>query len=410
MIEASLATGRVRRESLGRPNSGLLQVESAIFAERQLAIRLERQLADEQRLSALLRSEIEARERLLETRHHELQSNRPTEGDLTPSLELLHQRQLQSERDHALRRTEELETEIRDIAMQVEMLRDERNSLVPRRHEPLIRADSHRDTTSSTARTSALPTTPAQHDHDEQSRRDERIQMLDENRRIRAQRLQDLERQSRRAESRLELATLQNDIEHTRARTRALADGRTETTASTLSLVNRQLPTPSPTSASTGSPVSHGGIGPEARSLLDSFDNIPSLSPNALRRQRTRQPTQAELSSASRNRVTIPRISELATTSTNSGSSLPTAMRIPDNDLRIARLMLARNSADGNGNWTPASAHRYFAGGPGGLFRFVPGGLGAARGTGSAPGLEDIIRDGGVGTAGIGWSPDGRKL
>ncbi|KAK5092431.1 hypothetical protein LTR70_005533 [Exophiala xenobiotica] len=361
VIEASLVARRNPASPSRPPPTSLFHIENAIYAERQLANRLERQLDDERRLSTLLRSELEARERLLEARQQELQSERAGGGEVSPSLERLLHRQLHSERDHGQRRSEELEIEIRNMSRRVNQLMDERDSYLQRYRA--VQGQS----SSTSAQTSALPTTLILPDPPHPSEVQLRMQTLEDDRRSRAQRISDLEHQVRRAESRVELASVQSNVESNRARPRP--HDREESPI----LASRILPIPTPTS---------GGNTSDARRLLESFDSLPSLSPTS-RRLRQRTPAEIGLSST---RATIPRISELAN-------------RVTDNDLRLARIMMMRNSADGNGNWTPAAAHRYLTG-------QAP----SQAQNGGTSSLEDIIRESGVGTAGIGWSPDGLRL
>lgn len=72
--------------------------------------------------------------------------------------------------------------------------------------------------------------------------------------------------------------------------------------------------------------------------------------------------------------------------------------------MRLARMMMFSNGArntDGNGNWVAG----------GGLHRILA--QAAASGAqlpGGASSMEDVARDVGIGTAGIGWSEDGRSL
>lgn len=398
VIEASLTTNRTRREQSTATNHGLHRIETAIIEERQLANRLERQLADEQRLSSLLRSELEARERLLDVQMQEMQAEYSGEGEMSPSLERLLQRQLHSERDHTARRSEELEAEIRNMSRRVNQLMDERDELISRQRMLQAHAES------STARSSALPTVLTRIGSHELNYN--RMERIDEERRMRAQRIQDLEHEVRRAESRFELAQLQSNVESSRASARArnLASSTSEHVSSTPELLSRILP------------IGNGRV----TSTIEASEQPPLLSPTAsamTRRLRMAGAGAENNAFMSRFRATLPQSQALQSNqhvrvpgvSLQSGSSsnLPSPINI--NDIRTARLMLARASADGNGNWTPTTTHRYFAGGPPGLF-----GLSRPVTTGepgsSRPGVTEILRDGGIGTAGIGWSPDGSKL
>ncbi|KAK5080275.1 hypothetical protein LTR05_008724 [Lithohypha guttulata] len=409
VIEASLATNRARRDSNATANPVLQRIENAIVEERQLADRLERQLTDEQRLSAVLRTELEARDRLLDVRNQQRQAEQSDEGELSPSLERLLQPQLHSERDHTARRSEELEAEIRNMSRRVNQLIDERDVILQRQRT--LQAHAQAESSTSSALSSALPTVSTSTDQGELNRR---IQSMSVDRRMRAQRIQNLEHEVRRAESRVELAQLQNNIEHTRARTRTLVGGDLS-----FDSVHQSLHSLPGAASNSGSDNIRSSAIPESRRTHTS-DNFSSLSPTAsamARRLRSSLTSAADPSSTS-TRATIPRISELANTSSTPNSTstspaysliLPPMMRIPDNDIRIARLILARSSADGNGNWTPAAGHRYLAGGSGATLAH-PRLATTSTSNNNGPGLEDIIRDAGPGTAGIGWSPDGLKL
>ena len=61
----------------------------------------------------------------------------------------------------------------------------------------------------------------------------------------------------------------------------------------------------------------------------------------------------------------------------------------------MTRMMFARHSADGNGNYSPAAFQMYVHG-PGAYYQGIT--------------TQEALNDRGVGTAGIGWSPDGRKM
>lgn len=390
VIEVSLVGNRASANTGSRQPAGLTQIESAIYAERQLANRLERQLADERRLSTLLRSELEARERLLEARQQEFQSEQAiNSGRMSPSLERLLQRQLHSEHDHGQQRSEELENEIRNMSRRVSQLMGERDSLLQRYRFHLEQAQSPSASVigsgsntgnSTSARTSALPTTLTRIDFTELERR---MQSMDEERRIRRQRLQDLEYQVRRAESRVNLASLQSNVERPsssssssqlRNRPTVQANDRDDPPTSF-----RTLPTP-PSSSTTANPTAPSSSDIAFESLLARVSNrAHRLTP------RVREATVVPSTPSASERTTIPRFSELAN-------------RVTDNDLRIARLMMARANADMNGNWTPAAARM-----------FLTGRIGRPSGEGAA-GFEELVRESGVGTAGVGWSPDGTRL
>lgn len=388
VVEASLINAR-------RPNaaqaSNITAIENAIFAERQLADRLQRQLEDEQRLSALLRSELEARERLSELRLRELQAEQTGDEFPSPSLERLLQRQLYTERDHGQRRSQELEAEIRSMSRRVSQLVDERALLIDRQLTLQRSAQEHM---MNSAQSSALPTTLSPDSHlppeyvmqrsllDRAHERrmsvirngelTERLRSMDDDRALRAQRIRDLEQQVRRAETRVALASSQN--------------------------TNRARRPPQPSNSSAHSRQADPAPIPEdVRRLLEPLENLQSLPRSSNGVQRTTSIARPTTSGRP------PRTPEnQPSSSVLSMSALPGFFRTPiDNDNRIARMVLARSSADGNGNWTPLAAQRYFLGTP---MRSNTGGISGG------PGIEDILRDGGVGTAGLGWSPDGKKL
>ena len=204
---------------------------------------------------------------------------------------------------------------------------------------------------------------------------------MDEERRTRRQRLQDLEHQVRRAESRVNIASLQSNVE--RPSSSSTSELHVSSTAQAndrddLPPSSRALPTP-PSSASantTITPTSDAAF----ESLLARVSNRAHRLPPRVREAMgmTSMPTPSE-------RSTIPRSSELAN-------------RVTDNDLRIARLMMARGTADMNGNWAPIGSRMFFV-----------GRSGRASGPSTAA-YEEMMREGGVGTAGIGWSPDGTRL
>lgn len=397
VIEASLLNAR-------RPNatqaSTISQIENAILAERQLADRLQRQLEDEQRLSALLRSELEARERLSELRLRELQAEQTGDEFPSPSLERLLQRQLYTERDHGQRRSQELETEIRNMSRRVSQLIDERALLIDRQIALHRQAQEHM---TSSAQSSALPTTLrtdrqvptgyqaqmgllqvqnrrrlmfAREEQGSPSDLDSRLQSLADDRAQRAQRIGDLEQQVRRAETRVALASSQNT---NRAR-RLPSSADTSTQPWTDPRASQDPP----------------AIPEDVRHLLEPLESLPSLASSSNGIQRTTSIARPTTSGRP------PRTPEnQPSSSLLSMSALPGFFRTPiDNDHRIARMVLARSSADGNGNWTPLAAQRYFLGTP----------MRAGSASAGGPGLDDILRDGGVGTAGLGWSPDGTKL
>lgn len=361
VIEASLASRRNEPSVTSRQPAGLQQIENAIYAERQLAARIERQLSIEQRLSTELRSELDMRGRLLQARQQEPQSETPNGGRLSPRLERLLARQLSNEHNLGQRRSEELEDEIRNVSRRINQLMDERDTLLQRHRNSL----AHERSAASSARSSALPTTLARIDLGEIERR---MQQLEEERRVRAQRIHSLEQAVRTAESTIEFAS-EVARGQNRVRSRVRANERDDAATSST------LITPVPQSGSTTAP-SPGEAVPNPMRWPESVGDGNGLSP-ATRRIRHRTPTELSISS---NRAMVPRISELALN------------RVSDNDLRIARNMLTRSNMDIHGNW-----------------RLV-GNPAQSQGANGPTSIEEIIRESGIGTTGIGWSPDGLKL
>jgi len=80
--------------------------------------------------------------------------------------------------------------------------------------------------------------------------------------------------------------------------------------------------------------------------------------------------------------------------------------RVSEAEMRMAMLMTmagSRQSIDRNGNWVSGEA----------LQRLIAQGGGVdANGMGGNNGatVEELVREMGLGTAGVGWSPDGRFL
>ena len=100
-----------------------------------------------------------------------------------------------------------------------------------------------------------------------------------------------------------------------------------------------------------------------------------------------------------------------ANANTNASSTRPNVQRrtelsgrVTHADIHLARLMMmssSRNMIDRNGNWVAVEALDRLLGGRG-----ASGVADAQR----LPAMADVAREVGVGTAGIGWSPDGRNL
>lgn len=352
------ALERARDSDGGDRPATLAQVEAALEAERRLGNQLERQLADERQLSAHLRPQLETRERLLQSQQEQLDAAREDGTSPEPSLERLRQRELASEQQSSERRSQELETEIRLGTNRTRRLETERARLlnaaatVP---EPSSGGGNSHETS---AQTSTLPTTRSE-EHSESLAAT--LQRHETFRRQRLAHIEDLERQVRRAESRVALASsdiqaLENAIQrgansdrargHSEARVQAVNDATAESNVR-----------------------SDGASSPRVRATA----------------------RRAELAAINSGHPSTGRPSELAG-------------RIPVADMQLARMMFltgvsGNRAMDANGNWMPTSGwHRVLAGSS----SATPGSLTAS--------VVDVVREMGPGTAGIGFSPDGRYL
>lgn len=366
VIQSALQTARETDNN----RASLFRIEAALEAERRLGMQLERQLADERQLSTLLRRQLDTQQRLLQENSTQLDQlrevARESNAHVEASLERFFQRQLADEEQFLRQRSQELQRELDAGENYARRLSAERARLLSDRARDEPPTD---DREPSSARTTALPTStvPSAETGNNLS------SILTDYTEARQQRLahiENLQRQVRRAESRVALAT--NDIQ-------ALENA-----------IRREFGRSSSTSESGGDEVdvivrrAASNSGPSWRTSLNQHDGSRTTT-------RRGQPSMAQLREARMGRV-----SELAG-------------RVPDAEVRLARMMYmsgmsSNRSLDGNGNWTPGS----------GLSRVLAGASSLA-GVG-APSLpltssaEDAMREMGPGTAGIGFSPDGRYL
>lgn len=349
--------------------ASLARIEAAIYAERQLSNRLESHLADERRLSGLLRTELEARERLLEAHQQQLESEQLAEAR-SPSIERILQRQLQSEQENNRRRSNEIESEITSNSRRVERLMAERESLLTRAMEVQTRAPE-------SAISSALPTINTRSISGNEL--DRTLRQMEEERRIHRQRIQELELQVRGAESRVGTVSTQSPSEQARSGSERISDARFLAAArpghSTASLRRAQQ------MDQYGVPY---GIPYGSRSAVSTPPVYISRLRAAAAASRRTETVVSDI------RSTIPRNSELAG-------------RVSENDMRLARTMLHAAVMDANGNWISGHPVR----------RNVTQQTRAASVTNTVArtnAIEELTRDRGVGTAGIGWNADGSYL
>lgn len=366
VIEATLVTERARdvgSTTSFDPVATLAQVESAIRAERQLADRLERQLLDERRLATLLRSEIDARTRVVEAQQQELQAQRSAELRLSPSSEHMRQRQLQNEQDNGRQRSNELEGEIRTNSQRMERLITQRQQLLnhPRLLHPGDSPPSARSTALPTTHTSTsdTPSLPAI------------VRRLEADRLARQQHILDLEAQVRRAESRVESTSVQSSSER----------------AESVNRYHERL-----LDARFLSAARAGSSAGTLRQLRNAANDNTSATSTQASTNRLRGAAARRAEAAmNADRSSIPVTSELHN-------------RITDNDVRMARIMMQRAETDANGNWISGQGLRNILG----ARRAIGVGIGSTRARPSA--IEAMNTEEGVGTAGIGWDPDGRYL
>jgi hypothetical protein len=412
-MEAARQDERRPGSSGGERHASLSQIQAALEAERRLGSQLEQQLSDERHLSSFLRLQLETQNRLLQSQQNELQAEREAGLRLAsarstePSWEGMGPAQLQNE--HALneQRSREIETEIRLGTNRVRRLEAERSRLLNTSTPPPSQSRTlpspftglpSPPSSSTSAQTSTLPTTstsfsplanrlptPAASSTNlsTEDSLDLILQRHEAYRRQREAHFDNLERQIRRAEFRVRIANeeMQMFEESLNAR---------------------------PSNAST-------------TSLL------PISTLRERERERERQETQYtnrvnRVSAALRMEESLPRASVRTQTQTYARRTVAVSENRPtEAEARVNRLISAsRGNADANGNWMPGAALRSVleaaaaerrardevGGGPGESEASASSGIAGVAGVS----VEDIAREMGVGTAGVSWSGDGRRL
>lgn len=380
VIEARLSANRNLRPPLAEPSASTIsQMEAAVVARRQLSERLERQLADEQRLSNLLQSETEVRARLLEAQQRQLETEQASRHQLSPSLERGLQRQLHAEQLSRQQRSEQIENEIRNDTRRVDQLMDEQDALLQR-----LRVAREGNGTSLPTASNSTPASRSLADilnassleeetrawlygRDHGSSRPGTAQRsslpgFDTLRNPTSQRIQDFESHIRTLQptTSSHLRRSSNDRPDPRDNIQLLREARRLAASRAAAAVSNQR-NPSHTSSEESS----GTI----------FTPI--------RRLRQREGSNALGSNADQS--TIPRTSELAN-------------RVSRTELLMAQRMWASSAIDANGNWTADG------------YQSLVNASVAFMGPNARAARERIRREAGVGTAGIGWSPDGLSL
>jgi Uncharacterised protein domain (DUF2415) len=394
VIQAALETARrpeITNTSINDDRApSLAQIEAALEAERRLGNQLERQLADERQLSNLLRLQLDSQERLLQSQQQELQAERDTGSRSDPSPGHLLHRELETEQHFGQQRSQELETEIRLGSNRARRLEAERtriltsasqNNLIRPQQDQVNTAPTSAPTLTS-AQTTTLPTastlltdrlpTPALPSSStaSQDSLSLTLQRHEAFRRQREAHIENLERQVRRAESRV--ATASSDIQ---ALESAIQRGVvSDRIARQTELVAR----------------AHAAA---------SAANNPSIRERHRERMRSAISANPDAAVAGLDwRQPIPRVEPPTRTSTSELSN-----RVTESEMRAARLMfLGRANLDANGNWVAGA----------GLQRVMAqaaSAVGGSETTGTTT-VADVVRQMGVGTAGLSWSRDGTRL
>lgn len=349
VIEASLASRRNERSGSGSSSRLLFciqQIDNAIFQENQVLAHLDRQLNEEQALSRMLRSALDIRGQQEQLRQLE---DPLISGRHSPRTERVLTRQLWQDLDDCETRIRRLAGLRQQMPTRVSQLEDERDVMLQQHRNP-----SYQEISSPTSgQSSALPTIFVRGDSSES---EWRLQRGEGERQLFMRQIEEMERGLRRAENNIEVATFPNTATSTtiRDRIRNRFNGRDRSMLiSTRLLAGTQSGTTISTPGSEQSP--------------------PSTRPGSL-------PEHTVLPAANQRsdqRNTLSRALE---------------PRITPANAHAARLWAYRNHADFNGNWRRPSNTR-----PSNLL-------------GHSTALEEILEDAGIGTAGIGWSPDGLKL
>ena len=431
VIQSALETARQteRRSSNDRPPS-LAQIEAALDAERRLGSQLERQLADERQLSALLHRQLETQERLLQSQQRELQAERAAGARLEPSLERLLHRELESEQQFGEQRLQELETELRLGTNRARRLEAERSrilspsSSIQIQQQQALSSDQFFPTPAlpstpptTSAQTSTLPTTnlianrlptPAASSSASSSSTSSdsltlTLQRHEAFRRQREAHIENLERQVRRAESRVasassDIQALESAIQRGVVSDRIAAQNAVRTRATTGGISSIQaISAPAVTGLTTSqrdrererdrhrerirAAIAREFETPNPNTIATNTNSLANTNATIEQRQTTAQGRPA-------------RPSELSN-------------RVSETEMRVARMMfLGRANLDANGNWVAGA----------GLQRVMAQNAPTAVGNSAAVGgmsqatVADVVREMGVGTAGISWSRDGTRL
>ena len=419
VIQSALETARQDENSISTGNddrpASLAQIEAALEAERRLGSQLERQLADERQLHNLLRRQLETQERLLQSQQRELRASREVDARLEPSLERLLHRELESEQHFNEQRFQELETEIRLGTNRARRLEAERTRLlsttsttsqeddlqrVSRLEIPTSTSPSPAPTSapsSTSAQTSTLPTTnttlanrlPTPAASPSPDSLTLTLQRHEAFRRQREAHIENLERQVRRAESRVASASSDIQALETAIQRGVMSDRLAQQSeARARAAVNASAAALSANSGAVAAP-----------SALDRHRAM-----DRERRERHRERFLAlharEFDPAS--------TAERRNASQQQSQRTPTELsnRVTESEMRVARMMfLGRANMDANGNWAAgAGLQRVMAH----AATSAPASSGAG-GSGTAT-VADVVREMGVGTAGISWSTDGSRL
>lgn len=390
VIQAALESAR---ESDEGNRAQLARIEAALDDERQLAYQLERQLSEERQLATLLREQLDSQQRLLVENSSELDQLRAAAGDtnsrINASFERVLHRQLANEELFLQQRSQELQAERRlgtDLARRLETERARILTGEPSRAES-SRTNDQSDDLSNSAQTSTLPTTNVRSSQS----RENPSNILEDYSETRSQRrahVDNLQRQVRRAETRIaqatsDIQTLENVV-------------RRENAADDVSGArNRRRYADESQSSRPGSGVADPSVRGTGATPRSATRRRPSISMDDVRASRE---ARAAL---------VGRVNDLT------ASNATTTRIVQDADMRLARMMfISSNSGtralDTNGNWLPGSSfHRLVAGGS--ALSTGNGGPGVPSET-TATSTVDVVREMGLGTAGIGFSPDGRFL
>ncbi|KIW74433.1 hypothetical protein Z517_12373 [Fonsecaea pedrosoi CBS 271.37] len=379
VIQSALETARVSDQG-NRSSTLLARVEAALEAERRLGIQLERQLADERQLSLLLRRQLDIQQRLLADNPDEFDNlrtaARESNARVAASLERIVQAQLTHEEQYIQSRSRELQSELRVGVEYFRRLQTERERILDGASGDDV--NSLDPPNSSSARTSTLPTTNLRSSGQSDSVPNV-LTDYSESSRQRLAHVENLQRQVRRAESRVAQAAVDTRALETAMRRGSLGN----------QLENQSESVRSFLGAAEASSTSVGTWTTEraARSyqIVPQLINRPATANTNVRRgpvTTTADPSPQRLSS-------------------NSGREAQRTGRVPDADMRMARILFlsgvtGNRSVDANGNWLPPAN--------GSALERVTGTHGRSAAATGAAGLIEL------GTTGIGFSPDGQFL